>query len=224
MNFKPLPGTAAEAQALKATLRLKDEQVLTRGQATEAALKQVKGPRILHLATHGFFLADQPADLDSLSSRRSTDDRLLAPKGENPMLRSGLALAGANQLRSGNDDGILTALEVAGLDLAGTELAVLSACETGIGQVNNGEGVYGLRRALVLAGVRTQVASLWKVDDVATKDLMIDYYTRLSKGEGRSQALREAQLAMLKDPNRAHPYYWAAFVVIGEGTPLGPLQ
>ena len=72
----------------------------------------------------------------------------------------------------------------------------------------------------MLAGVRTQVASLWKVDDAATKDLMIDYYTRLSAGAGRSQALREAQLAMLKDPSRAHPYYWAAFVVIGEGEPL----
>ena len=205
MNFNPLPGTAAEAQALKVALRLKDDQVLTRGQATEAALKQVKGPRILHLATHGFFLADQPADLDTLSARLPGHDRLQAPKGENPLLRSGLALAGANQLRSGNDDGILTALEVAGLDLAGTELAVLSACDTGLGQVNNGEGVYGLRRALVLAGVRTQVASLWKVDDAATKDLMIDYYTRLSAGAGRSQALREAQLAMLKDPNRAAP-------------------
>ena len=139
-----------------------------------------------------------------------------APKGENPLLRSGLALAGANRLRSGQDDGVLTALEVAGLDLAGTELAVLSACETGVGAVQNGEGVYGLRRALVLAGVRTQIASLWKVDDAATKDLMIDYYRRLQAGAGRSQALREAQLAMLKSPTRAHPYYWASFIAIGE--------
>ncbi len=139
-----------------------------------------------------------------------------APKGENPLLRSGLALAGANRLRSGRDDGVLTALEVAGLDLAGTELAVLSACETGVGAVQNGEGVYGLRRALVLAGVRTQIASLWKVNDAATKDLMIDYYRRLQAGTGRSQALREAQFTMLKDPARAHPYYWASFITIGE--------
>jgi CHAT domain-containing protein len=111
---------------------------------------------------------------------------------------------------------VLTALEVAGLDLAGTELAVLSACETGVGAVQNGEGVYGLRRALVLAGVRTQIASLWKVDDAATRDLMIDYYRRLQAGAGRSQALREAQLTMLKDPARAHPYYWASFITIGE--------
>jgi CHAT domain-containing protein len=216
MEFNPLPGTAAEAQALKALLKLKDKQVLTKGKATEAALKQVRGPRLLHIATHGFFLEDQPLDLESQAGQLPGQDRLQAPKGENPLLRSGLALAGANRLRSGRDDGVLTALEVAGLDLAGTELAVLSACETGVGAVQNGEGVYGLRRALVLAGVRTQIASLWKVDDAATRDLMSDYYQRLQAGAGRSQALREAQLAMLKDPARAHPYYWASFIAIGE--------
>ena len=130
--------------------------------------------------------------------------------------QTGRAAAGANRLRSGRDDGVLTALEVAGLDLAGTELAVLSARETGVGAVQNGEGVYGMRRALVLAGVRTQIASLWKVDDAATRDLMIDYYRRLQADAGRSQALREAQLTMLKDPARAHPYYWASFIAIGE--------
>jgi CHAT domain-containing protein/Tfp pilus assembly protein PilF len=223
MNFSPLPGTAAEAQALKAVLHLRDEQVLTRRTATEAALKQVKSPRILHLATHGFFLPDREV------SRRARGRVNLelgeqwyrgVSSGENPLLRSGLALAGANQLRSGSDDGILTALEVTGLDLAGTELVVLSACETGLGAVNYGEGVYGLRRALVLAGARTQVASLWKVNDASAKELMIDFYTRLSAGAGRSQALREAQLAMLTDPSRAHPYHWAAFMVIGDGAPL----
>ncbi|MGH8521535.1 MAG: CHAT domain-containing protein, partial [Gammaproteobacteria bacterium] len=239
MKFDPLPGTAAEAQALKGILKLKDEQVLMKSQATEAALKQVTGPRILHIATHGFFLEDQRLDLESQAGHLQGQDGLQgdrgvalsgphlpgqeglqAPKGENPLLRSGLALAGANRLRSGEDDGVLTALEVAGLDLAGTELAVLSACETAVGAVQNGEGVYGLRRALVLAGVRTQIASLWKVDDAATKDLMIDYYRRLQAGAGRSQALREAQLTMLKNPTRAHPYYWASFIAIGEQKPL----
>jgi CHAT domain-containing protein len=89
--------------------------------------------------------------------------------------------------------------------------------------VQTGEGVYGLRRALVLAGAQTQLASLWKVDDAATKDLMVDYYQRLLKGEGRSGALRAAQLAMLADPEhpeRAHPYYWAAFVPIGNWAAL----
>jgi CHAT domain-containing protein len=150
MKFNPLPGTAAEAQALKIILKLKDKQVLTKGKATETALKPARGPRLLHIATHGFFLEDQPLDLESQAGQLPGQDRLQAPKGENPLLRSGLALAGANRLRSGRDDGVLTALEVAGLDLAGTELAVLSACETGVGAVQNGEGVYGLRRALVL--------------------------------------------------------------------------
>jgi CHAT domain-containing protein len=216
MEFNPLPGTAAEAQALKAILKLKDEQVLTKGKATEAALKQARGPRFLHIATHGFFLEDQPLNLESQAGHLQGQDRLQAPKGENPLLRSGLTLAGANRLRSGRDDGVLTALEVAGLNLTGTELAVLSACETGVGAVQNGEGVYGLRRALVLAGVRTQIASLWKVDDAATRDLMVDYYRRLQAGAGRPQALREAQLTMFRDPARAHPYYWASFITIGE--------
>jgi CHAT domain-containing protein len=215
MKFDPLPGTAVEAQALKDILKLKDEQVLMKSKATETALKHVKGPRILHIATHGFFLEDQPSDLESQAGHLLGRDSLQAPKGENPLLRSGLALAGANRLRSGQDDGVLTALEVAGLDLTSTELAVLSACETGVGAVQNGEGVYGLRRALVLAGVRTQIASLWKVDDAATKDLMIDYYRRLQAGAGRSQALREAQLTILRNPARAHPYYWASFIAIG---------
>jgi CHAT domain-containing protein len=219
-----LPGTAAEAQAVKDALQLDDHHVLTRRKATEGALRGLEGPRILHLATHGFFLADEGWDPRAGTPAFLGQERPVVPAGENPLLRSGLALAGANGLRSGEDDGILTALELAGLDLAGTELAVLSACETGVGQVRNGEGVYGLRRALVLAGVRTQVVSLWKVDDAATKDLMAAYYARLGAGAGRSQALRDAQLAMLDDPDRTHPYYWAAFVVIGEGTPLADVR
>jgi len=113
-----------------------------------------------------------------------------------------------------------TAAEAAQLDLRGTQLVVLSACETGVGKVQTGEGVYGLRRALVLAGAQTQLASLWKVDDAATKDLMVDYYQRLLDGEGRSGALRAAQKAMLANPERQHPYYWAAFVPIGNWAAL----
>ena len=215
LQFTPLPGTAAEANALKSLLKLTDAQVFTQDKASEAVLKQLTGPRILHLATHGFFLADQAVDLTSEVPRLLGQDRLPVPKGEHLLLRSGLALAGANRLRSGQDDGILTALEVAGLDLVGTELAVLSTCETGVGHVLNGEGVYGLRRALVLAGVQTQVVSLWKVDDTATKDLMVDYYQHLNAGAGHSAALRQAQLTMLQDPKRTHPYYWGAFIVLG---------
>lgn len=195
--FPPLDGTSGEAQALK--VMMTDATVLTQAQATEAALKQVSSPRILHIATHGFFLEDQKPV--------AGEERLLRPVGgemlplgriENPLLRSGLALAGANRLKSGDDDGILTAQEAAGLDLWGTKLVVLSACDTGVGEVKNGEGVYGLRRALVLAGSETQVMSLWPVSDKATRDLMIEYYRRLLKGEGRSAALRAVQLQMLK--------------------------
>src|SRR5207253_1536836 len=110
----------------------------------------------------------------------------------------GLALAGANKRTSGSEDGILTALEASSLDLAGTQLVVLSACETGVGTVQPREGVYGLRRAIVLAGAESQVTSLWKVEDSATKDLMVGFYRRLLAGEGRTEALRQAELEMLK--------------------------
>ncbi len=219
--FTPLPGTAAEANALKALLKLLDHHVLTGVNATEAQLKHLHGPRLLHVATHGFFLRDQPIPADALKPVGFSPDQRPVRVSENPLLRSGLALAGANARRSGtNDDGILTAFEAAQLDLRGTELVILSACETGVGEVKNGEGVYGLRRALVLAGAETQVTSLWKVADDATKDLMVDYYRGLLKGEGRSGALREVQKAMIASQDRWHPYYWAAFVPIGNWAPL----
>ncbi len=132
------------------------------------------------------------------------------------MLRSGLALAGANARRSGEDDGILTALEAAGLDLWGTKLVVLSACDTGVGEVKNGEGVYGLRRALVLAGAETQGMSLWPVSDEGTRDLMIGYYQGLQAGQGRGEALQHVQRQLLARPERRHPFYWASFIQSGE--------
>jgi CHAT domain-containing protein len=172
---------------------------------------------VLHLATHGFFLAGArapaaPGRLLELPASGAPADV------EDPLLRSGLAFAGANLHQGG--DAILTSLEAAGLDLWGTKLVVLSACDTGVGEVRNGEGVFGLRRALVLAGSETQVMSLWPVSDRGTRDLMIGYYRRLAAGEGRSAALRDVRLAMLKDPRRRHPYYWASFIVSGEWATL----
>lgn len=219
--FTPLPGTAAEATALQSLLKLDPRDVLTGNKATEAALKQLHGPRILHLATHAFFLGDQ-ALAGALRPVGFRSEMPLA-LGENPLLRSGLALAGANARRSGaSDDGILTAAEAAQLDLVGTQLAVLSACDTGVGTVRAGQGVYGLRRALVLAGAQAQLVSLCKVADTATRDLMVGYYRRLLAGEGRSAALRETQLAMIANPARRHPYWWAAFILIGDWRPLRP--
>jgi CHAT domain-containing protein/Tfp pilus assembly protein PilF len=219
--FTPLAGTAAEAKALQGLLKLGAQELLTGADATEEKLKGLHGPRILHVATHGFFLSDQQVAAGALQPVSFGTETPPLPPGENPLLRSGLALAGANARRSGeSDDGILTAAEAAQLDLRGTQLVVLSACETGLGQVEEGEGVYGLRRALVLAGAQAQLVSLWKVADSATQALMVDYYERLLKGEGRSAALREAQKAMIANPTTQHPYYWAAFAPIGDWTPL----
>ncbi len=219
--FPPLPATRAEAQALKvlfpdATLHLNKE-------ATETKLKQAHGPRILHIATHGFFLPDAPPPAESASTGALSPMALNGLRGANPLLRSGLALAGANRSQgNAEDDGILTALEAADLDLTDTQLVVLSACDTGVGEIKNGDGVYGLRRALLLAGAETQVLSLWPVSDRATRDLMIGYYRRLQQGEGRVEALRNVQLRLLRPPvqgrgrNYSHPYYWAGFIPSGE--------
>jgi MYXO-CTERM domain-containing protein len=107
-----------------------------------------------------------------------------------------------------------------GLDLQGTRLVVLSACETGVGAVRSGDGVYGLRRALVIAGAETQVMSLWKVDDEATRDLMVGYYNRLEAGGGRSESIAEVQRAMLAREGTAHPFFWASFIVSGDPSRL----
>lgn len=216
-EFRPLTNSQQEADALGMLLG-SSSSVLTGEQANETVLKGMKSPSILHIASHGFFLSDK--EFYAEIGRKSDENEYL-PFLENPLLRSGIALAGANARKSGeHDDGILTALEVAQLDLSGTELVVLSACDSGIGEIRNGEGVYGLRRALVLAGAETQVTSLWKVSDEATRILMVSFYEKLLKGEGRSEALRHAQLELMQNPKYSHPYYWASFLPIGDWTPL----
>lgn len=216
INWKPLIGTAMEASALK--IILPDAQVYTGAQASESAIKRVAGPRILHVATHGFFLPDEFRKAPASSSQAVSDNLpTRANRGENPLLRSGLILAGANRQQSGSgEDGVLTALEVAGLDLRSTRLVVLSACETGVGEISNGEGVYGLRRALVLAGAESELMSLWQVSDRATRELMVRYYWLLQQGTGRTAALRQVQLSMLRQRATAHPYYWASFIPVGD--------
>jgi CHAT domain-containing protein/Flp pilus assembly protein TadD len=308
--FTPLPSTEDEALAIRAILP--KASLLQQEEATETALKKASGPKILHIATHGFFLdyqepalkensspvlasrkspytiqfeaspvletaqekvkglkaqgidayivksevkgkgtyfrvragnfrtqtealkygADlrgkgavneffiaryEPPQIDSTQQLASLRLSRNATKIKDPLLRSGLALAGANQGKSGDDDGVLTALEASYLDLTGTKLVVLSACDTGVGEVRNGEGVQGLRRALVLAGSEAQVMSLWPVADEATKDLMVPYYKALQQGEGRSAGLRQVQLRMIHGrKERRHPFYWAAFIQSGE--------
>ncbi len=233
-HFHRLPGTRAEGERVAAML---DVSPWLDATALEGRLKTAcRSPCILHLATHGFFLPDQQRDLNregrglgfafgEFSGAKDGLGRLSGPMMENPMLRSGLALAGANTwLRAGNppeeaEDGLLTAEDVTGLDLLATGLVVLSACETGLGQVHVGEGVFGLRRAFVLAGAKTLVMSLWRVPDEQTRELMEEFYRRLLAGEARAEALRQAQLALrAKYPA---PYYWGAFICQGDPSPLG---
>jgi len=204
VRFEPLPGTSEEARSLAQIVT--GAVLLTGDQATETAVKRVSRPRILHIATHGFFLQDNDTTIDG------------APAAENPMLRSGLALAGANRLDSGLDDGLLTALEAAALDLTGTRVVILSACETGVGEIRNGEGVFGLRRAFMTAGAETLIMSLWQVEDDATRQLMVEYHRRLARGEGRAEALRQAEIALMRDPAHSHPFFWASFISSGESS------
>jgi CHAT domain-containing protein len=215
--FAPLNGTAQEARTIHALYP--EANLLTGERATESALKAVAAPRVLHIATHGFFLQDgrnEAAGNEQLAARGASASA--SARIGNPLLRSGLALADANLRGIGGagDDGILTALEASGLNLWGTKLVVLSACDTGLGEVRNGEGVYGLRRAFVLAGAESLVMSLWPASDNATRKLMASYYRNLKQGMGRGESLRLVQLDMLKSNPRLHPFYWANFIQSGE--------
>jgi len=225
LGFTLLSGTAEEGQAI--VKQLSKATLFAGESASKEHIVGLAGPKILHIATHGFFMGDT-IDNAAANTRgftleaeapppvvRSIEDAR-PPAKPSPLLRSGLALAGANAQGNARAEGILTAFEASGLDLEGTKLVVLSACETGLGQARSGEGVEGLRRAFVLAGAETTVMSLWKVDDAATRDMMIGYYKRLESGEGRSEALRQVRLGMLANDSTAHPFYWASFIVAGD--------
>ena len=210
-----LPGTKSEAARVKAELR--KATVFSEAKATEAALRDVHGPEVLHIATHGFFLAD--------SARAGKDARGLelddseAP-GDNPMLRVGLLLAGARHKGKYGQRGLLSAMEASQLDLSGTKLVTLSACQTGVGDVAQGDGVYSLRRAFEIAGAQSVVASLWSVDDTSTRDLMAAFYGLLRKSTPSAQALQKAQQAVSKSKKFGHPYHWAAFTLSGRSGSL----
>ncbi|HOW54115.1 MAG TPA: tetratricopeptide repeat protein [Syntrophorhabdaceae bacterium] len=210
-GFPPLPGTKEEAEAIASLLGRKDALLYTGKDALEEVLMKHGSPRVLHLATHGFFLADQ----DLLDEKRK------APY-ENPLARSGIVLAGANRsIKTGSDEGLITAEKVLSLRLSGTELVVLSACETGLGDIKSGEGVFGLRRAFTQAGAKGLVMSMWSVPDRETKELMVNFYTNiLVKKMKRSDALRQAILTELPEVKKRYghtnPFFWGAFVYMGE--------
>ena len=183
-------------------------------EASEASLKAVKSPALMHIATHGYFLAD--ADLSNGGDAMGVNAENAR---NNPLLRSGLILAGAPKQENAtldlqsNDNGVLTAYEAMNLSLEGTDLIILSACETGLGDVRAGEGVYGLQRAFLVAGANALIMSLWKVDDEATQLLMTNFYTNWTKLGDKQKAFKQAQLQLMA--KYKEPYYWGAFVMMG---------
>ena len=211
--WQPLPGTAKEINRIeKIYKQLFDKQkpeMLRQEAATEKAFRQqAAGHRLLHLATHGLF------------RRESVES------SDNAELRSAVVFAGANHgSERSTNDGLLTAFEIGSIDLGNVDLVVLSACETGVGKTQEGEGVLGLQRALMGAGVGSTVSTLWSVDDAGTSALMVEFYRNLwQKKLGRAEALRQAQLSMLrgklyrpagKEQNLS-PYYWAGFAFSGD--------
>jgi CHAT domain-containing protein/tetratricopeptide (TPR) repeat protein len=237
-RWSGLPGTLREARAIE---RLLDNADIRLGdQATERALFEAKSPRVLHVATHGYFFRSAQAVADT--GVRLASARGFKAKGKRPtprpvgdsaapsprqvldadsMVRSGLAMAFANEGGTSFGDGLVSGLEATSLQLSGTELVVLSACETGIGDVDMFAGVAGLRRAFAIAGAKSQVMSLWSVDDDATRQLMERFYKELiQEGAPRGEALRRAQLEVMQTKGTEHPYYWAAFILSGDWRPL----
>ncbi len=219
-----LPGTGAEVNAISQLM--KEHNWKTSLYTGDLALKQVVegagSPRVLHLATHGFFLPDQPPiKTDPLSTDAGQPTGL-----EDPMLRSGLYFAGADRALAGKptaeglDNGVLTAMEAGSLNLRGTELVVLSACNTGQGDLRTGEGVFGLRRALEEAGAQSVLMSMWSVPDRETLQLMQLFYKKWLSGMEIHEALKQAQLEMRELTRKNNggkdlPYYWGAFVLVG---------
>ena len=220
-DLNPLPGTQVEVDTV-------DKLLKTAGlQATEyigeLALKdtvaQAHAPRVVHIATHGFFLSDEELKVSAEAQGKT------ANVDEDPMLRAGLFFAGADRVRQGAapeagvDDGVLTAYEASQLNLEGTELVVLSACETGLGKDLNIDGVFGLRRGLQEAGAEAVMMSMWSVPDKETQELMGLFYQKWLGGLDKAEALRQAQLAERETVRQRYgkdlPYYWGAFVLVG---------
>lgn len=221
-----LEWSAQEAALISPTIEAltgHSPEMLLEKRAVESSFKQLRGPEILVMSTHGFFLdADKKSTSGSGSRSLSSEVVSISESQTNPLLQCGLLLAGANQHRSIDrldNDGVLTGLEIAATDLKGTRLAVLSACETGLGDLEATGGVVGLRRAFHVAGSQAVLASLWQVPDRDTAVLMQGFFKSLAESRDVGSALQSTQLRHIETRRRrfgvAHPYYWAAFTLTG---------
>jgi len=216
-DVPPLPGTKVELDNISKMLKAAKYDVTVRMQkeASEKSIKSVKAPMILHIATHGYFLQDIEGSVGSVYGVDAEN------ASNNPLLRSGLILADAKGAINNtgavditnSENGILTAYEAMNLDLEGTNLVIMSACETGLGDVKSGEGVYGLQRSFLVAGADALIMSLWKVDDEATQLLMSSFYSNWIKSGNKQNAFKQAQVQLMA--KYKEPYYWGAFVMIG---------
>jgi CHAT domain-containing protein len=226
-NIDELPGTKVEVEKVEQILKSQKVayQTFLYEKATEDEIKKLNNPQVLHIATHGFFLNDLPKTEEKANLFSGIETQKFI---DNPLLRSGLLFAGCkdnlnfqtNKEKSataglGTEDGVLTAYEAMNLNLDKTDLVVLSACETGLGEVQNGEGVYGLQRAFQQAGAKSILMSLWTVSDESTQKLMIYFYENwLTKRQSKRQAFKNAQLQLRE--KYPEPYHWGAFVMVGE--------
>ena len=231
LSFAPLPHTKTELDDIRKVMGGRQVELCSGKDALEETLLNAEHPSIIHLATHGFFLSDHELPGEGRGFQMAE----LSPAGEqlhsqikidlkNPLLRSGILLAGAKRSwtngSNGRHDGVVTAEEILGMNLQGTEMVVLSACDTGLGVVKSGEGVFGLRRAFTQAGAKSLVMSLWKVPDRETKELMVQFYRNIKSGKmNRCQSLRQAILKqkeiVRKRYGHENPRYWGAFVFMG---------
>ena len=222
-KWSRLPGTAKEAKEIQAIM---GGLVYERKRATAQKLKAVISPKILHIASHAFYLPTKSSSTKADSNPKKVVSIEVDQIGlntaeisdESPLLRSGIALTGANfPNENPNDDGYMTALEMSQMDLRGTDLVVISACESGRGDVLAGEGVYGLKRAIAIAGARKSLLSLWKVDDRATAAFMKLFYTNIKSNMSPYTALQSTQEKFRNHPIPfwRDPYVWAAFQLSG---------
>lgn len=229
LYFTPLPGALVEGKTVASLMKNKQQaaELFTLAKATEQQVANVKAPRILHLATHGFYL-EEIAGADSTGMNKRGLDISASPSpvktktsNANPLLRSGLAFVNANVSVKENkqdkkNDGILTADEVLDMQLAGTDLVVLSACETGVGEIKTGEGVYGLRRSFQEAGAKSVLSTLWSISDEGTRAFMEKFYHYFLSGMSAQAALRKTQQDFINSKKWHHPFYWAPFVMVGK--------